>query len=137
MKIAAAEESDFPKVIALWQACELTRPWNDPEKDLRFALAGAASTVLIGKHDDQVIASVMVGHDGHRGALYYLAVSPQHRGKGFGCVIHDAAIAWLRELGVWKINLLVRSDNAKVKGYYEALGYDTNDVTSFGKRIDP
>ena len=136
MKIAMAEEGDLPQLIALWQACGLTRPWNDPEKDLRFALASPTSTVLLGKEDNEVVTSVMVGHDGHRGALYYLAVSPSHQGKGHGRAIHEAAVDWLRRHGVWKINLLVRGDNAQVQGYYQALGYQTNDVISFGKRID-
>ena len=136
MLISPCEEAEIPAVIALWHACQLTRPWNDPERDLRFALKGPASTVLVGKVDGVLMASVMAGHDGHRGALYYLSVSPERQGKGLGRAIHDAAVSWLREHGVWKINLMVRSDNDQVKGFYEALGYDTNDVLSFGKRVD-
>jgi ribosomal protein S18 acetylase RimI-like enzyme len=136
MNIAPCAEADIPAVIALWQACGLTRPWNDPDQDLRFALQGATSTVLVGKQGAEVIASVMVGHDGHRGALYYVAVSPEHRGRGLGRTIHDAAADWLRQRGVWKINLMVRTDNASAAGFYEALGYGANAVVSFGKRLD-
>ena len=34
------------EAVALWHETGLTRPWNDPEQDLRRALAGPASTVL-------------------------------------------------------------------------------------------
>jgi len=135
MKVASVEEQDIPAVIALWKECGLTRPWNDPEKDLRFALKGPASTVLLGKLGNQVVASVMVGHDGHRGALYYLSTAPQHQGKGLGRAIHDAAVDWLQGQGVWKINLLVRTENEKVRGFYKALGYGENSTVSFGKQI--
>ncbi len=135
MKIEQAQEQDFPALIKLWNDCGLTRPWNDPEKDLRFALQGPSSTVLVGKIENEVITSVMVGHDGHRGALYYLAVSPQHQSKGHGRAIHNAAMAWLKSQGVWKINLLVRAENDRVHGFYKSLGYADNPASSFGKQI--
>ena len=135
MNIATIERQDTPAVIALWKECGLTRPWNDPEKDIHFALAGPASTVLVGKLADEVVASVMVGHDGHRGAIYYLSSSPRHLGKGYGRVIHDAAIDWLKSKGVWKVNLLVRSENENVRKFYEQLGYEENKAISFGKQI--
>jgi GNAT superfamily N-acetyltransferase len=91
--------------------------------------------VLAGKIGSDIAAAVMVGHDGHRGVLYYLSVAPRHQGKGLGRVIHDAAVAWLLAQGVWKINLLVRGDNEKVHGFYKALGYGENDAKSFGKQI--
>ena len=135
MKIRTLRETDISAVITLWNDCALTRPWNDPEKDIRFALEGATSTILIGEEQGQTIASVMVGHDGHRGAIYYLAVSPSQQRKGLGRAMHNAAVAWLQEQGVWKINLMVRSENAGVRGFYESLGYSENAVTSFGKQI--
>ena len=135
MKIRTLRETDISAVITLWNDCALTRPWNDPDKDIRFALEGATSTILIGEEQGQTIASVMVGYDGHRGAIYYLAVSPSQQRKGLGRAMHNAAGAWLQAQGVWKINLMVRSENAGVRGFYESLGYSENAVTSFGKQI--
>lgn len=135
MKIRTLRETDISAVITLWNDCALTRPWNDPDKDIRFALEGATSTILIGEELGQTIASVMVGHDGHRGAIYYLAVSPSQQRKGLGRAMHNAAVAWLQAQGVWKINLMVRSENAGVRGFYESLGYSENAVASFGKQI--
>ena len=135
MKIARAQEQDFSSIIGLWNECGLTRPWNDPEKDLRFALKGSTSTVLLGTIETELVASVMVGHDGHRGVFYYLAVSPHHQSKGYGRAIHDGAVAWLKAQGVWKINLLVRAENEKVLGFYQRLGYADNKTRSLGKPI--
>ena len=129
-------ERDEESVVSLWKRCELTRDWNDPYKDIKFAMAGETSTVLVGVLDERIVASVMVGHDGHRGVLYYLAVDPQLQKKGFGRAAVAAAESWLRECGVWKVNLMVRSENEKAGRFYERMGYEINPVTSYGKRLD-
>lgn len=136
MIIRTAAEADFAALAELWAECGLTRAWNDPLQDMAFALQGPASTILVGEEQGSIIASVMAGHDGHRGVLYYLAVKPAHQGQGLGRAMHEAAVQWLRARGVWKINLMVRSENEKVRGFYEGLGYAPNAVISFGKRID-
>ena len=136
MKTRLATAQDSTSVIALWQACGLTRPWNDPQHDFKFAVEGPSSCVLVLESGEQIVATVMVGHDGHRGAVYYLAVMPDQQRKGFGKLIHEAAVNWLRSKAVWKINLMFRNGNTQVKGFYETLGYEINEVVSLGKRID-
>lgn len=133
MRIADLTPADFEHAAALWREAGLTRPWNPPERDLEQALAGATSTVLGGFIDDRLVATVMVGHDGHRGWLYYLAVSAAHRGAGLGKRMLDAAEQWLREHGAVKVQLMVRSGNDAVLGFYEHLGYEDANVQVRGK----
>jgi ribosomal protein S18 acetylase RimI-like enzyme len=130
------KQADEAAVIALWNECGLTRPWNDPAKDIAFAVAGPSSTILVLGDTGDILGAVMVGHDGHRGALYYFGVTPSHQGQGLARKLHEAAERWLREKGVWKINLLVRGENEKVAAIYEAMGYERQNVLSLGKRID-
>ena len=130
------QDANLERVVSLWKACELTRSWNDPYKDIQFARQSATSTILVGFFEERLVATVMVGHDGHRGVLYYLAVDPAFQKRGFGKATVAAAEAWLRERGVWKINLMVRSENETAGRFYERLGYGINPVTSFGKRLD-
>ena len=104
-----------PTVIALWQACGLTRPWNDPAADIALARREPNSTVLIGRDGGAIVATAMVGHDGHRGWVYYVATDPDHRAKGYGRAIMNAAEDWLRAPGIAKLQLMVRPDNAKVQ----------------------
>lgn len=136
MQIRELTANDIEAVISLWQACGLTRPWNDPREDIGFVLAGPASTGLLGIFDGVVVASVLVGHDGHRGAVYYVSVHPDLRGRGFGAQIMNAAEDWLRSKGVWKLNLLVRRENEDVLKFYNALGYSDQECVSLGKRLD-
>lgn len=123
-------------VIGLWEACGLTRPWNEPMRDLDFARGKSNSEILVATKDDRVVATVLAGHDGHRGTIYYLAVDPAEQGYGLGRLAVAAAESWLKKRGVWKINLLVRRENAKVLGFYQALGYEPNDVVSLGRWLD-
>ena len=135
MKFRNICDADVEQVVSLWRACELTRDWNDPYKDIQFAREGETSTILVGEIHDRLTASVMVGHDGHRGVLHYLAVDPAFQKRGFGKMAHEAAVEWLQHRGVWKINLMLRVENEAVRGFYESLGYAVNPVLSFGKKI--
>jgi ribosomal protein S18 acetylase RimI-like enzyme len=130
------KDVDVESVVSLWKRCELTRDWNDPYKDIKFAREGETSTILVGIIKERVVATVMVGHDGHRGVLYYLAVDPMFQKQGLGKAAVTAAESWLKQRGVWKVNLMVRSENEKAGRFYEHMGYEINPVISFGKRLD-
>ena len=130
-------EGEEAIVIALWQRCGLTRPWNDPRQDLEFARGKAASDILVGQAGGGIIASAMVGHDGHRGVMYYVSVHPDCRRTGAGSAIVRAAENWLKARGVWKMNLLVRRGNEQVLGFYDALGYTTAERVVLERWLDP
>ena len=136
LAIADIADADLAAVIALWQACGLTRPWNDPTADIALARRGPNSTILIGRDGDAIVATAMVGHDGHRGWVYYVAVDPDWRMKGFGSAMMDAAEAWLRAAGVPKLQLLVRRENAKAGAFYQSIGYEEAHTVVFAKWID-
>lgn len=122
--------------VALWHETGLTRPWNDPHADLDRALAGPSSTVLATLDDEHVLAgTVMVGHDGHRGWVYYLAVAPHRRRTGLGRTLMAAAEDWLRGR-VPKVQLMVRDDNATATTFYARLGYTRSDVVVLARRLD-
>jgi GNAT superfamily N-acetyltransferase len=96
LTITAIEDGDIADVIALWQRCGSTREWNDPAGDIALARKETNATVLVGRNDGAVVASVLVGHDGHRGWVYYVTVDPDHRYKAYGREIMTAAENWLR-----------------------------------------
>jgi ribosomal protein S18 acetylase RimI-like enzyme len=136
LTIKTIEDSDITEVIALWQRCGSTRAWNDPASDIALARREANATVLLGRSDGALVASVLVGHDGHRGWVYYVTVDPDHRFKGYGRVIMTAAEDWLRARGIEKLQLMVRRDNAKVHAFYESLGYYDQERVIFAKWLD-
>ena len=136
LAISPITDHDVAHVVALWQRCGLTRPWNDPAADIALARRGANSTILVGRADDRIVASALVGHDGHRGWVYYVAVDPDQQGKDFGRAIMAAAEDWLRAQGLEKVMLMVRADNGKVRAFYDRLGYETQERVIYAKWLD-
>lgn len=137
LEVRPMRDDEVAAVVSLWQACNLTRPWNDPERDIAFARRSGDADVLVGLDAGRVVASVMVGHDGHRGVAYYVAIDPSCQGCGYGRTIMAAAEQWCLDRGVWKMNLMVRDDNAAALGFYATLGYEHGGTTQLGKWIDP
>lgn len=135
ISVRAATTADREATVALWEAAGLTRPWNDPRADFDLALATPTSAILLADNGVGLIGSVMVGFDGHRGWVYYLATAPERRGQGIGRALMTAAEDWLKTLGSPKIQLMVRGDNAVARGFYAALGYELQDVVTLGKRF--
>jgi ribosomal protein S18 acetylase RimI-like enzyme len=123
--------------VALWHATGLTRPWNDPVDDLRRALDGPSSAVLAALDEaGELLGTAMVGHDGHRGWVYYLAVDPDARRQGLGRELMRACEHWLRARDVPKLQLMVRSGNRGAVAFYQRLGYTDADVVVLGRRLD-
>jgi ribosomal protein S18 acetylase RimI-like enzyme len=118
---------EIADAIALWRAAGLTRPWNDPDADIELALATPSSTVLAGRRGGALVATAMVGSDGHRGWVYYLAVASACRGQGLGKAMMAASERWLAARGVPKLHLLVRRENTQVIEFYAGLGFEVSD----------
>lgn len=135
MKIRPFKESDRQAIIQLWQVCDLTRPWNDPNTDISRKVAFQPELFLVGEDKGQVIASAMAGYDGHRGSVYYLAVSPEYQARGIGKQIMIEIEDRLIKQGCPKLNIVVRSSNDKVLEFYRKRGYSPDDVVSLGKRL--
>lgn len=137
MQIRVFRESDEECVVALWNYCGLTRPWNDPRKDIARKLTVQRELFLVGEVGGRLVASVMAGFEGHRGWVNYLAVAPAMRGRGFAARLMQTVEARFVELGCPKVNLLVRSTSAAVLDFYRHLGYVADDAVPLGKRLIP
>ena len=135
-QIRAYREADQAAVIALWDACGLTRPWNPPAADIALLRRSEHGEILLSEHRGAIVGSVMVGHDGHRGWVYYLAVAAACRKRGVGRRLMQAAEAWLGERGVRKCELMVRNSNAAAAQFYEKLGYDREPVLVMSRWLD-
>nr|WP_186381257.1 GNAT family N-acetyltransferase [Cellulosimicrobium sp. TH-20] len=154
MVFTEVEDADVEAVVALWRECGLTRPWNDPYRDLADARLGETSTVLVGRAArdlptvapdgapetpgvaaGELVATAMVGVDGHRGWLYYVAVDPRVQGRGTGRATVVAAEAWLAAQGARAVRLMVRATNDAVRGFYERLGYADQECVVLGRPL--
>jgi ribosomal protein S18 acetylase RimI-like enzyme len=137
MNIRELNESDVTAVVELWHAVDLVREWNDPGGDFRGALESTSSTILGAESDGELVGTAMVGFDGHRGWLYYVAVRPSAQGQGTGSALTKAGEEWLAERGAHKVQLMVRRGNDDPRLFYSKLGYAPSDVTVFAKWLTP
>jgi ribosomal protein S18 acetylase RimI-like enzyme len=135
MRLRSYRAEDEPEVIALWHACGLTRPWNDPKRDIARKLTVQPELFLVVEDEARPIATAMVGYDGHRGWVNYLAVAEGHRGRGVARLLMAEAERALAALGCPKLNLQVRGTNAAVLAFYAKLGYAQDDVVSLSRRL--
>ncbi|MFB4351571.1 GNAT family acetyltransferase [Microbacterium sp. LS_15] len=144
--IRAFDDRDTEAVIALWEEAGLTRPWNDPRRDIQRKLQVQPELFLVAVDDSddsdgtdgitpRIVGTVMAGYDGHRGWLYYLATAVSHRGRGVARAVVTEAERLLLAMGCPKIQLMVREGNESVLAFYDSLGYERFSVSNTGKRL--
>jgi ribosomal protein S18 acetylase RimI-like enzyme len=129
------QTSDEEQVVGLWQDCGLVVSWNDPRQDIARKLAVQPDLFWIAESGDRLVGTIMVGYEGHRGWINYLAVAPDHQRLSIGRRMMQRAEDELRKLGCPKINLQVRTSNQQVITFYQRLGFKVDDVMSLGKRL--
>lgn len=122
-----------------WWPCGGRAGWSgrgtDPVKDIRRKLGVQRDLFLVGSLDGRLVATMMVGYEGHRGWVNYLAVAADCRKRGLGRTLMSEAEARLREMGCPKVSLQIRRSNADVVSFYRSIGYSEDDVVSMGKRL--
>ena len=137
MRIRPYAAGDETAVIELWENCRLTRPWNDPRKDIARKLAVQPELFLVGVLGDAIVATAMAGYEGHRGWVNYLAVSPEHQRKGLGKTLMREVEKRLLARGCPKLNVQVRATNSEALQFYRRLGYAQDEAVALGKRLIP
>ena len=135
IEIREYEERDRRGVVQLWEVCDLTRAWNDPDRDIDRKIDHADEMFLVAVRSGRPVGTVMAGYDGHRGWVNYLAVDPDERGDHLGNRLMAEAERRLNALGCAKINLQIRRTNLEAQAFYDRLGYLEDDVVSMGKRL--
>ncbi len=135
MEIRGFVEADRARVVALWNQCDLVRPWNDADRDIDRKVAVGDGLFLVGELDGTIVAVAMAGYEGHRGWVNYLAVDPKRQGSGLGAELMADIEARLLALGCPKINLQIRTDNEDAIAFYERLGFSVDAALSMGKRL--
>ena len=143
LEIRAFAAADEAAAVALWRACGLLRPWNDPRKDIARKRLVQPELFLVaclpgqGDAPPRLVGTAMASYDGHRGSVYYLAVAPELKRRGIGRALMAAVEERLLGLGCPKLNVLVRTSNLQVVDFYGRLGYAQDEALSLGKRLIP
>ena len=131
--IRAYRPADRDNLVAVWERCGLRVSYNDPDCDIALWQASPNSEIFVGLEDRQIVASICIGHDGHRGNPYNVAVDPDSRGKDYGRAIMRHAEAWLIKRGIPKMNIMIRETNESVAAFYRAIGYEDTPRFTMGR----
>ena len=137
LKIRPFKPEEQNEVIALWQACGLVVPQNNPQRDIQRKLEVNPEWFLVGLLEGKIVAACMAGYEGHRGWINYLAVLPAFQRQGIATALVREVELLLRRAGCPKINLQIRETNTKVIRFYTKVGFLRDPVISMGKRLDP
>lgn len=140
--IRAYAPEDREGLVGLWQQCGLTRPWNNPYRDIERKRAQRPEWLRIAEVQRsaqrwELIGSVMIGYEGHRGWVNYLAVHPRWQGRGLGRALMEQAQSLLLDEGCPKLSVLVRAENPAVRAFYDRLGFGLDQASAMGKRLIP
>lgn len=134
-KIVRYSSEHQDAIVDLWKECDLVVPQNDLVEDIQKKLNFQPELFFVALLDDRVIGSAMVGYDGHRGWINYLAVLPDYQKRGYGRKLAERATHELKKLGCLKVNLQVRRSNISAVEFYKHLEFKEDDVVSLGKRL--
>jgi ribosomal protein S18 acetylase RimI-like enzyme len=136
MIVQPYSEGDFETIVALWREAGMLKAYNDPAIEIARAQRNSNCLLYVGREDERVIGSVLVGHDGYRGWIYKLAVAKDMRDRGFGRQLVQLAEAWLVARGMPKCNLMVRAENPVALEFYKRLGFENAGHAVMGRWLD-
>jgi ribosomal protein S18 acetylase RimI-like enzyme len=138
MIIKPYDKDDLNGVIKLWrEVFPDNPPHNDPADDIRRKLKIQSELFFVAREGSEIVGTAMGGYDGHRGWIYYVAVSNKYRRRGIGSALMKKIEAELAKIGCHKLNLQVREGNEEVIAFYESLGYTVEPRTSMAKHLKP
>ena len=111
--------------LRLWSACEgIGLSSADSPQAIRLFLDRNPGLSCVAIDDDRVVGTALVGHDGRRGFIHHLAVSPEHRRKGIGAQLVERCIDQLRQAGIEKCHIHVLRSNAEGEAFWQRQGFE-------------
>ena len=137
MEIRAMRLTDYDAVYALWRACAGMglNDYDDSREGIARYLRRNPETCFVAEADGAIVGAVLAGHDGRRGHINHLAVASEHRRRGLGHALVEAALAALSRQGITKVNLVVFADNTGGNAFWERLGFTTRPDLTYRNRV--
>lgn len=126
MKVDITELSmdDYDEVVSFWQKIEEVELDDaDSSETMQAYLERNPGMSFTARHDGKIVGAVLCGHDGRRGYLHHLAVTPAYRKKGIGTTLVNKCLTALAANGIRKCNIFVFSDNANGKVFWNKTGW--------------
>ena len=126
---------DYDQVYRLWQDTKgIGLSEADSRKQIEKFIERNKGLSFVCTDDEKIIGTVMAGHDGRRGYIYHLAVSPEYRMKGVAKELMFKCLKRLREEEIDKCHLFIFKDNQLGKRFWTKIGWiEREDIVIFSK----
>ena len=128
----------YDQVLDLWKKCEgIGLSGADSREGIQKYLERNPGMSLIAQDLDTVVGSILCGHDGRRGYIHHLAVSPEYRRQGIGRKLVEQSIAALRTCGIQKSHLFIFNENVSGIAFWDQIGWThRTDISVISKMIE-
>lgn len=127
-QIRAMTIADYDGVFALWRAAEgLGLGESDEREAIGAYLDRNPEMSFVALSGEQIVGAVLCGHDGRRGYLHHLAVTPPWRHRGIGRALVEASLARVKAAGLPKCNLFLFGHNATGRAFWLKHGWSARE----------
>ncbi len=115
---------DYDSMMKLWTSSpDIGVNPDDTEEYIEKFLLRNPCTSFVAVENDEIIGTVMAGHDGYRGYIHHTCVSEKFRGNGIGALLVKAAVDALKAEGINKVFLVVFKTNENGNAFWEKQGF--------------
>ena len=125
---------DGEALRALWLAAGFRLLGDDDTGLATFAERNPGLFVVATTRSGTIVGSAMGAWDGRRGWIYHVATAATFRRTGVASVLVARIETRLAELGVVRVNVLVREGNERGRAFWTAAGYEAAS-RQFGKDL--
>lgn len=115
---------DYDEVYPIWIACHNGLNSTDDSKEgIAKYLQRNPTTSFVATIDGHVVGVILCGHDGRRGYIQHMSISPDHRRLGIGSKLVDLALEALNNEGIKKVALVAFKTNDLGNAFWKAQGF--------------
>lgn len=124
---------DYEKIIALWKNTDGMglRSLDDSKQGISLFLNRNPATNFVAVDNDEIIGTILCGHDGRRGYIYHTVVEVGHRNQGIATNLIKAAVSALQQEGITRVCLNVMETNECGKSFWRKSGWEKKDFLGF------
>ncbi len=118
-------KEDYQEIRKLWDAIEgfRIRSLDDSLEGIGRFLERNPKMSIVAEDENNIVGSILCGHDGRTGVFYHVCVDPKFRKKGIGRSMAEMALQSLEREKIGTVTLQALADNETGNLFWERIGW--------------